>query len=164
MNIGKIKKILDLMDERGVAEIEVRSWFRTVRISRAAAGANVSFISAGPADPALAPAGRPGAPPLPGADPSAVTATLAEVEAAEENLTVITSPIVGTFYRAPAPDADPFVAEGDKVSRGQVLCIIEAMKIMNEIESEHAGTVVEIHVENAAPVEYGQPLFSLRPS
>lgn len=161
MNIGKIKKILDLMDERGVAEIEVRSWFRTVRISRAAAGANVSFISAGPADPALSPAGRPGAPPLPSADPGAAAAA---VEAPEENLTVVTSPIVGTFYRAPAPDADPFVAEGDKVSRGQVLCIIEAMKIMNEIESEYAGTVVEIHVENAAPVEYGQPLFSLRPS
>jgi acetyl-CoA carboxylase biotin carboxyl carrier protein len=151
LNIGKLKKILDLMDERGIAEIEVRSVFRTVRISRAAAGANVSVISAGPVDPALAPAGKAAAP-------------LPEVEAAEEDLIVIKSPMVGTFYRAPAPDVDSFVEEGDKVSRGQVLCIIEAMKIMNEIESEHAGTVAQIHVENAAPVEYGQPIFSLKPA
>ncbi len=162
MNIAKIQKILDLMDERGIAEIEVRSWLRTIRISRAGAGANVSFISAGPVDPALAPAGRPGPPPLPGADPSA--AAVAPAEAAQQNLMVVTSPIVGTFYRAPAPDVDPFVVQGDKVSRGQVLCIIEAMKIMNEIESEYAGIVVKIHVENAAPVEYGQPLFSLKPA
>lgn len=151
MNIGKLKKILDLMDERGIAEIEVRSVFRTVRISRAAAGANVSFITAGPVDPALAPAGKAAAP-------------LPEAEAAEEDLIVIKSPMVGTFYRAPAPDADLFVEEGDKVSRGQVLCIIEAMKIMNEIESEHVGTVAQIHVENSAPVEYGQPIFSLKPA
>ncbi|MEE8639482.1 MAG: acetyl-CoA carboxylase biotin carboxyl carrier protein [bacterium] len=160
MNIGKLKKILDLMDERGIAEIEVRSVFRTVRISRAAPGANVSFISAGPVDPALAPAGKVAAP-LPAGEAAAAAA---EAEAAEEDLIVIKSPMVGTFYRAPAPDVDSFVAEGDKVSRGQVLCIIEAMKIMNEIESEHAGTVAQIHVENAAPVEYGQPIFSLKPA
>lgn len=161
MNIGKLKKILDLMDERGIAEIEVRSVFRTVRISRAAPGANVSFISAGPVDPALAPAGKTAAPLAAG---EAAAAASAEAEAAEEDLIVIKSPMVGTFYRAPAPDADLFVEEGDKVSRGQVLCIIEAMKIMNEIESEHAGTVAQIHVENAAPVEYGQPIFSLKPA
>jgi acetyl-CoA carboxylase biotin carboxyl carrier protein len=163
LNIGKLTKILDLMDERGIAEIEVRSWFRTVRISRAAAGANVSFISAGPVDPAVAASTeKAGAPPLPGGEAAAVAP--GEAEEAEENLIVIKSPMVGTFYRAPAPDADPFVAEGDKVSRGEVLCIIEAMKIMNEIESEHAGTVAKIHFENAAPVEYGQPLFTLKPA
>ncbi len=161
MNIGKLKKILDLMDERGIAEIEVRSVFRTVRISRAATGANVSFITAGPVDPALAPAGKAAAPLAAG---EAAAAASAEAEAAEEDLIVIKSPMVGTFYRAPAPDADLFVEEGDKVSRGQVLCIIEAMKIMNEIESEHAGTVAQIHVENSAPVEYGQPIFSLKPA
>jgi acetyl-CoA carboxylase biotin carboxyl carrier protein len=85
-------------------------------------------------------------------------------EDADADLIVIKSPMVGTFYRAPAPDADPYVTEGDKVSRGQVVCIIEAMKIMNEIESEYAGTVAGIQVENAAPVEYGQPLFSLKPA
>ncbi len=164
MNIGKIKKILDLMDERGVAEIEVRSWFRTIRISRASPGANVSFFAAGgAADPALQAAATQTAPPLPGSTAPAPGAP-AEAEVEEENLVVVTSPMVGTFYRAPAPDADPFVVEGDKVSRGLVLCIIEAMKIMNEIESEYAGTVAKIHVENAAPVEYGQPLFSLTPA
>jgi acetyl-CoA carboxylase biotin carboxyl carrier protein len=162
LNIGKIKKILDLMDERGVAEIEVRSWFRTIRISRASSGANVSFFTAGGADPALQAAATQTAPPLPGSAAPA-TGAPAEAEVEEENLVVVTSPMVGTFYRAPAPDADPFVVEGDKVSRGQVVCIIEAMKIMNEIESEHAGTVAKIHVENAGPVEYGQPLFSLTP-
>jgi acetyl-CoA carboxylase biotin carboxyl carrier protein len=159
LHIGSIKKILDLMDERGVAEIEVRSWFRTVRISRAAAGANVSFITAGGGPPAAA-TGAAAAPAL-AAGPGAEGAP---AEDADENLIVVKSPMVGTFYRAPAPDADPFVAEGDKVSRGQVLCIIEAMKIMNEIESEYAGAVARIHVENAAPVEYGQPLFSLKPA
>jgi acetyl-CoA carboxylase biotin carboxyl carrier protein len=159
LNIGKLQKILDLMDERGVAEIEVRSWFRTVRISRASAGANVSFISAGATPPGQAvPAPVAQAAPLPEA------AAPAAAEEEDENLVVVKSPMVGTFYRAPAPDADPFVAEGDKVSRGTVLCIIEAMKIMNEIESEYAGTVVRVHVANAEPVEYGQPLFSLKPA
>lgn len=145
------------MDERGVAEIEVRSWFRTVRISRAAAGANVSFITAGEGG---RPLGVPGA-----AAPQQLAAAEAPpAKDAEEELVVVKSPMVGTFYRAPAPDADPFVAEGDRVSRGQVVCIIEAMKIMNEIESDFAGTVARIHVENAAAVEYGQPLFSLKPA
>lgn len=161
MNIGRIKRILDLMDERGVAEIEVRSWFRTVRISRAATGANVSFITAGEGGRPLGVAGA-AAPQQLASGPAAAEPPPAEE--AEEDLIVVKSPMVGTFYRAPAPDADPFIAEGDRVSRGQVLCIIEAMKIMNEIESEYAGTVARIHVENAAPVEYGQPLFSLKPA
>jgi acetyl-CoA carboxylase biotin carboxyl carrier protein len=108
------------------------------------------------------PLGGPG-----GAAPQQLAAGPAAAEpppAEDADLLVVKSPMVGTFYRAPAPDADPFVAEGDRVSRGQVLCIIEAMKIMNEIESEYAGTVVRLHVENAAPVEYGQPLFSLKPA
>lgn len=157
MNLRKLIALLDLMEERGVAEIEVRSWFRTIRLSRAA-GPNVSFFSApgAPAGAAL--------PPDAAAPASLPEAAAAEAGVEEENLLVVRSPMVGTFYRAPAPDADPFVAEGTKVSRGQVLCIIEAMKIMNEIESEYAGTVARLHVENGAPVEYGQPLFSLKPA
>jgi acetyl-CoA carboxylase biotin carboxyl carrier protein len=147
------------MDERGVAEIEIRSWLRTIRISRSG-GANVSFITAGEVGRPLG--GPGGAAPQLGA--AQVAAEPPPAEDADADLLVAKSPMVGTFYRAPAPDADPFVAEGDRVSRGQVLCIIEAMKIMNEIESEYAGTVVRIHVENAAPVEYGQPLFSLKPA
>ncbi|RMG52184.1 MAG: acetyl-CoA carboxylase biotin carboxyl carrier protein, partial [Acidobacteria bacterium] len=83
-------------------------------------------------------------------------------EAVETDLHVVTSPIVGTFYRAPSPTADPFVREGDWVEPGTILCIVEAMKIMNEIPSDVAGQVVKIHVENAQPVEYGQPLFSIK--
>jgi acetyl-CoA carboxylase biotin carboxyl carrier protein len=83
--------------------------------------------------------------------------------AVEENLHVVTSPIVGTFYRAPNPDADPYVEVGDTVRKGQVLCIVEAMKLMNEIESDVVGTIAKIFPENAEPVEYGQPLFAVRP-
>jgi acetyl-CoA carboxylase biotin carboxyl carrier protein len=153
LNVRKLIALLDLMEERGVAEIEVRSWFRTIRLSRAA-GPNVSFFSSpgAPADAALPTA----------AAPAASLPEAAEVE--DEDLLVVHSPMVGTYYRAAAPDAEPFVAEGTKVSRGQVLCIIEAMKIMNEIESEYAGTIARLHVDNGAPVEYGQPLFSLRPA
>ena len=77
---------------------------------------------------------------------------------------LVTSPIVGTFYRAPNPEADPFARVGDEVRVGQVLCIVEAMKLMNEIESDKDGTVVKVHVENSEPVEYGQPLFTIRPA
>jgi acetyl-CoA carboxylase biotin carboxyl carrier protein len=76
----------------------------------------------------------------------------------------IASPIVGTFYRSPSPDADPYVEEGDYVRKGQVLCIVEAMKLMNEIESEVAGEIVRIYIENGQPVEYGQSLFAIKPS
>lgn len=163
MNANKLKQILDLMDERGVAEIEIRDWFRKVRITRAGSGPSVSFFSAG------APAGQPlaaPAAPLPVQAPAAAAPAAAAPApaAADANLVVVKSPMVGTFYRAPAPDAEPFVAVGTAVKKGQVLCIIEAMKIMNEIESEYAGALVKIHVENGAPVEYGQPLFSLSPA
>lgn len=83
---------------------------------------------------------------------------------AGEGQHTVASPIVGTFYRAPNPDADPFAKVGDEVRVGQVLCIVEAMKLMNEIESDADGTVVKVHVENAEPVDYGQPLFTIRPA
>ncbi len=144
------------MDERGVAEIEIKGLFRTLRITRAGSAPNVSFISAPPL------AAAPAAPQT--AIPAAAAAVPATAPVPEEKFLVVKSPMVGTFYRAPAPDAEPFVAEGAAVKKGQVVCIIEAMKIMNEIESEHAGVVAKVHVENGAPVEYGQPLFSLRPA
>jgi len=160
LNVNKLKQILDLMDERGVAEMEIRDWFRKVRITRAGTGPSVSFFSAGgPAGQQLAAAP---AAPLPVQAPAAAAPPAAAP--ADANVIVVKSPMVGTYYRAPAPDADPFVAIGTAVKKGQVLCIIEAMKIMNEIESEYAGAVVKIHVENGAPVEYGQPLFSLSPA
>ncbi|MBL4539380.1 MAG: acetyl-CoA carboxylase biotin carboxyl carrier protein [Oceanicaulis sp.] len=85
-------------------------------------------------------------------------------ETAEDGAVTVTSPIVGTFYRAPNPEADPYVKVGDVVSEGQVMCIVEAMKLMNEIEAEIAGTVVKVYPENGAPVEFGQPLFAIRPA
>jgi len=91
---------------------------------------------------------------------SAAPAT--EPPRAEENLTIVTSPIVGTFYRTPSPDAPPFVEVGSRVKKGQILCIVEAMKLMNEIESEHEGEIVEVSVANGQPVEYGEALFKIR--
>jgi acetyl-CoA carboxylase biotin carboxyl carrier protein len=91
-------------------------------------------------------------------------ATEGEAEAADEDLHFVTSPIVGTFYRAPNPDADPYVKVGDMVREGQTLCIVEAMKLMNEIECEIAGTIVKVFPENANPVEYGERLFAVRPA
>lgn len=109
----------------------------------------------------------PAAPPLPvGPVASAVEAVPRKSQEGEEedtSLTFITSPIVGTFYRAPNPDAEPYVKVGDRVEKGQVLCIVEAMKLMNEIESDVAGTIVKIYPENAQPVEFGQRLFAIRP-
>jgi acetyl-CoA carboxylase biotin carboxyl carrier protein len=95
--------------------------------------------------------------------PAAPTTVAAEAAPAGAGLHVLTSPIVGTFYTAPSPDATPFVRAGDRVRRGQVLCIVEAMKLMNEIESDVDGVVAEIFPRNAQPVEYGEPLFGIRP-
>jgi acetyl-CoA carboxylase biotin carboxyl carrier protein len=95
--------------------------------------------------------------------PVAAAVVTKEGAATEEGLHIITSPIVGTFYRAPAPGADPYVKIGNKIEVGTILCIVEAMKLMNEIPSDVAGEVVEIHAENGQPVEYGQQLFSIRP-
>jgi acetyl-CoA carboxylase biotin carboxyl carrier protein len=158
LNINKLQKILDLMDERGIAEVEMRGLFRTVRIVRAGTAPNVSFISAPPLAAAGPPARALASPPDAAAAPAAAPAP------GDEKLLVVKSPMVGTFYRAPAPDAEPYVNVGSAVKKGQVLCIIEAMKIMNEIESEYAGAIVRLHVENGAPVEYGQPLFSIQPA
>jgi len=99
-----------------------------------------------------------GGPAVPSAAPAAAAA------AEDDGLLFVTSPIVGTFYRAPNPDADPYVKVGDLVHKGQVLCIVEAMKLMNEIESDASGTVVKIYPENAQPVEFGERLFAIRPS
>jgi acetyl-CoA carboxylase biotin carboxyl carrier protein len=120
----------------------------------AAAGAPAGGTEATPHAPETAPGGA-------AAPPSAGAATAAE-PSAEEELHLITSPIVGTFYRSPAPNADPFVKVGSRVEPDTVVCIIEAMKLMNEVQAEAAGTVAKIYVENGQPVEYGQPLFGLK--
>lgn len=138
MNLKEIKEILELLKGSDVTELEVARGENMLRVRRG---------SAAEVRPAAAP------PPPP---PAAVKAS-----APKANVKEIVSPIVGTFYRAPAPDAAPFVEVGARVTKGQVLCIVEAMKIMNQIESEATGTVAAILVENAQPVAYGQPLFHI---
>ena len=162
MEIKDLKEILQLLDEKDIAEFELEDGPVKLRIRKAAAvaPAPVPAPLVVPA-PVLVPAaaGLPAAPLPTVAPPNPVAA-----EPADEGLVVIKSPIVGTFYRAPAPNAPPFVEVGDRVKVGQVLCIVEAMKLMNEIEAETAGEIVKVHPENGQPVQYGDPLFSLRPS
>jgi acetyl-CoA carboxylase biotin carboxyl carrier protein len=117
-------------------------------------------ISAGPV--ATVPLTKVVTEPQPAAAEPKATAT--EETEEEENLHYVTSPIVGTFYRAPSPDSDPYIKVGDFIEKGQVLCIVEAMKLMNEIESDASGTIVKVYQENAEPVEFGQRLFAVRPA
>ena len=148
IGLAEIRRLIRLVQRTGIGELELSSNGRTVRIS-AAAGSPA--LALGPATAASAPASAP---------PAAATVTPAP---AVDTHVAITSPMVGTFYRAPAPDADPYAEVGDMVDVGQTVCIIEAMKLMNEIESEVRGRVVKILVENAQSVEFGQRLFLVEP-
>ena len=147
MDLTEIRKLIQLVKRTQIGELEVSEGGRTVRISAlpASAPANTQVVAAAPAAAPAAPAETPAA------------------SAEEERLAKIISPMVGTFYRAPAPDADPYVEVGKHIDVGQTACIIEAMKLMNEIESEVRGRVVKIAVENGQPVEYGQLLFLIDP-
>lgn len=150
MDIRKVKKLIELLDESGIAEIEITEGEDGVRISRYAANA--------PAPVAMAPAPAAAAPVAPAA---AVPAPLTPhaVAETEEDGHVVTAPMVGTFYSASSPGSPPFVQVGDRVNTGDTLCIVEAMKMMNQIEAEVSGTIKSIRVQNGDPVEYGQILF-----
>ncbi len=148
MDIRKVKKLIELLEESGIAEIEIKEGEESVRISRH--GSQVAI--AAPATPAAATAPSP-AP----VEPTPVPETPNEVIENADN--AITSPMVGTFYLSSSPGAAPFVTIGQSIKKGDVLCIIEAMKIMNQIESDRDGVVKAILVEDGQPVEYGQPLF-----
>ncbi len=148
MTNQEIKELLQIFAESGVAEMEVQRGENRLRLRRALTPQELEVPAAPPAQPA---------PPHPPASAPAKTAP------ADANHTLIKSPIVGTYYDAPSPGASPFVKIGDAVEPGQVLCIIESMKLMNEIEAEMAGTLVHKLVENGRPVEYGEALFALRP-
>jgi acetyl-CoA carboxylase biotin carboxyl carrier protein len=152
MDLRKLKTLVDLVAESGISELEITEAEGKVRIVKAPpVAAPVAYQQA----PVVAPAPMP-APPAP-ANPGIAAAAEPVRPAPTGN--VVKSPMVGTFYRAPNPESDPFVSIGSQVKVGDTLCIIEAMKLMNEIESEYAGTVKEILVENGQPIEYGQPLF-----
>ncbi len=146
MDIRKVKKLIELLEESGIAEIEITEGEESVRISRY-------------------PGNPPAAPAVPGAPPAAIPTPAAEPAAEQIPATApasghtVTAPMVGTFYASPAPGAKPFVEIGSEVNVGDTLCIIEAMKMMNQIESEVAGRVVSVLVENGEPIEFDQPLF-----
>jgi acetyl-CoA carboxylase biotin carboxyl carrier protein len=152
MDLRKLKTLIDLVAESGIAEIEVTEGEDKVRIVKHAP----TVVAAAPAAPIQTVVTGAAAAPLPPA-PAAPVATEAAAEPPKGN--VVKSPMVGTFYRSPSPGAKAFVEVGQPVKPGDTLCIIEAMKLLNEIEAEVAGEVKEILVENGQPVEYGQPLF-----
>ncbi|WP_027794361.1 acetyl-CoA carboxylase biotin carboxyl carrier protein [Paraburkholderia acidipaludis] len=151
MDLRKLKTLIDLVSESGISELEVTEGEGKVRIVKNAPPVYVQPAAAQYAAPVAAPLAAPGH----GAEAAAPAAAAPAVPQGH----VVTSPMVGTFYRAPSPGADPFVQVGDTVKEGQTLCIIEAMKLLNEIESDVAGVVKEILVDNGQAVEYGQPLY-----
>jgi acetyl-CoA carboxylase biotin carboxyl carrier protein len=148
MDIRKVKKLIELLDESNVAEIEIHEGEESVRISRHGSAPPQFVMQGSPLTPGVAVAS---------AQAGAAPAPPAAAEPDEANM--VRSPMVGTFYRSPSPGSKAFVEEGQEVKVGDILCIIEAMKILNQIESERAGTVKRILVENGQPVEYNQPLF-----
>ncbi len=146
MDIRKVKKLIELLDESGIAEIEIKEGEESVRISRYSAGAPPAPVAiAAPAPVAVAAA-------------APVAATDAATEPEEDGYEV-TAPMVGTFYASASPGASPYVQVGDRVNEGDTLCVIEAMKMMNQIEAEVSGIIKSIRVQNGEPVEYGQALI-----
>jgi len=155
MDLRKLKKLIDLVQESGIAELEITEGEEKVKIVKGGA-VSIAPAPAATLGPGTAPApadARP-APAAPASPPAA------EPEAGQEGH-VVKAPMVGTFYRSASPDAKPFVEVGQTIKEGQTICIIEAMKLMNEIEADASGVVKAVFVENGQPVEYGQPLFIL---
>lgn len=162
MNLDEIRELVKIVETSGIVDLEVTQRGSKVRISKYPGNAHAPLpMAAGhffvPDQSLRQPVPAPGAlSPAAGPEPPAGSTP---APASQKNLIEIKSPMVGTFYRSPAPDAEPYVNTGDTISKGHVLCIIEAMKLMNEIEAEFACRIVEIFVENGQPVEYNQPLF-----
>lgn len=152
MDIRKVKKLIELLEESGIGEIEIKEGEESVRISRGVSGAPAPAPS-----PAVAP------PPAPTLVAPAASAAPAEPESnsAQAEGHVVKSPMVGTFYRSPSPSSPAFVEVGKTVKAGDILCIVEAMKMMNQIEADAPGTIAAVLVENGEPVEFDQPLFSI---
>ena len=156
MDIRKVKKLIELLQESGIAEIEIKEGEESVRISRGVVAPVTSVTPVIPGAPVVAatvPEPAVAQPPTP------VESTARDSESTINGGHVVAAPMVGTFYDAPSPDSDPFVRVGQAVSEGDPLCIIEAMKILNLIEADRAGTITAVLVDNGHPVEYEQPLF-----
>lgn len=152
MDIRKVKKLIELLEESNIDEIEIKEGEESVRISRNSAQAMAMAAAPPPvyAAPPPAPAAPAAAAPAPAAEPAPVSTGH-----------IVKSPMVGTFYRSPSPTSAVFVEVGQTVKIGDVVCIVEAMKMMNQIEADKSGTIEAIHVENGQPVEFDQPLFSI---
>lgn len=175
MNSKEIRDLIEFLVDKDIAEFELERGDVKVRVKRAGSAPQIVTVAAAtqPVIAAPAPIAAPtivasAAPAGQSVAPANVasTAPSAPAEAPADDTSgahVIKSPIVGTFYESPSPGAPPFVKPGDSVSVGQVLCIVEAMKLMNEIESDYSGTIIKRFVENGSPVEYGQPLFAVKP-
>ena len=162
MDLKELKEILQILEEQEITEFELEEEGMKLRIRRAPPAAPGSTSAAiAPLLVAAVPAPAMGGVAPAGPGPAPVAAP-AEAPAEEPGLVVVKSPIVGTFYRTPDPNSPPFVNVGDHVRVGQVICIIEAMKLMNEIEAELGGEIVKIHHESGQPVQFGEPLFSIR--
>jgi len=153
MDISEIKRIVKLMEEKGLTEFSMKDANGELLLKRGGGDPQVVYS----APPAVAAA------PVAAAPAAAAPAEAAAPATAPSNLLEITSPMVGTFYRKPAPDKPAHVNEGDSVSESSTVCIVEAMKVMNEIAAEVSGTIVEVLVEDGAPVQFGQPLFTVEP-
>ncbi|MFT4813131.1 MAG: acetyl-CoA carboxylase biotin carboxyl carrier protein [Glaciecola sp.] len=148
MDIRKVKKLIELLEESDIAEIEIKEGEESVRISRNSTFAPPPMIYQNPAAPAPVPA-------------PATLAKEAEAPAPVSNVNDVHSPMVGTFYRSPSPSSPPFVEVGTHVKVGDVVCVVEAMKMMNQIEADHAGVVEAILIQDGEPVEYDQPLIRI---
>jgi acetyl-CoA carboxylase biotin carboxyl carrier protein len=150
MDVKKLKQVIKLLKDNGLEEIEVEEKDSRIRVKSAVAGSAVSLVAAQA--------------PAPVETPVAEAKLSSSEKKAESKYKVVKSPMVGTFYRSPSPEADLYVEEGQTVKKGQILCIVEAMKLMNEIEAEFKGKIVSILVENGQPVEYGEALFEIDPT
>ena len=159
VNMEELRELIALLRENGLAELELENEGFRVRLRRESSGYEAANVPAPPLAPVPVPAAPAPAPVSTPAHPGTQATTAA---AQDQDLHIITSPIVGTFYRSPSPTAEAFVKIGSNVEEESVVCIIEAMKLMNEIQAEASGEVVKIYVENGQPVEYGQPLFGIR--
>lgn len=156
MDINEIKKLIKIFENAKVTELSIQEGNLKIKLSKNGAANPQSFVHQNVPVQNFTP--------VPKEDMNTKTDSEIAAKKAEDNLYTINSPIVGTFYRAPAPDADPYIQIGDTVTEGSVLCIVEAMKLMNEIECDVNGTIVQVLVENGTPVEFNQPLFKIEKS
>ncbi len=165
MNEKYIQKLIQLVEDSDIESLEVSSWGSKIRIDRNRSGKGAGSLAEPNVIHHVAPPPPPGPPPPPPAGAQSAETYPAKADSTEDDsrFVPIKSPMVGTFYAAPAPDADQYVSLNQKISAGQVVCIVEAMKLMNEIESEVSGRVAKILVQNAEPVEFGTTLFLIEP-